>query len=169
MAVTNGTPPRVWGKPYLLSTASPHSNGTPPRVWGKLWLFLFYVSYSIWYTPTCVGKTVGHLCRTMRLRYTPTRGGKRCLHRHHFQDSIGTPPRVWGKTMSSQFDVHICPRYTPTRWGKRSPPLPGIRRRRYTPTCVGKNLVIPGPAAAMAGTPPRGRGENAALRVAPMP
>jgi len=91
-----GTPPRAWGKHYILITRTQIIRYTPtcvgktgcakptrsttkvhPHVRGENYSFLFLWQFLIRYTPTCVGKTQVSIYNRVRVR--------------------GTPPRAWGK------------------------------------------------------------------------
>ena len=109
--------PHMRGENIPFLSGLPRGSGTPPHAWGKL-CTPHSSRNKLWYTPTCVGKTMEDL-RTLEQvnRYTPTCVGKTLLrsnispkssvHPHMrgenldrdntCSDAHGTPPHAWGK------------------------------------------------------------------------
>ena len=108
--------PHVRGEDETGQRPCPDMTETPPRAWGRL----HHDSRRDCMnrnTPTCVGKTAS-------------------FHRRR-TTSRETPPRAWGRLCPMMFRVFCCE--TPPRaWGRHDGHRSGRRRRRNTPTCVGK-------------------------------
>ena len=90
--------------------------GSPPRVWGKRprppsWQCPFR------FTPTRVGKTRRSRLLLPVAPVHPHACGENTHFVTQWQESIGSPPRVWGKRCNSGRHVRRA-RFTPTRVGK---------------------------------------------------
>jgi hypothetical protein len=178
----SGTPPRVWGKlppvcnnvyhytvhPHacgennLGCRASPAPSGTPPRVWGKPEKIREFGGWGR-YTPTRVGKTKREATFSSSVAVHPHACGENRCGSARDECGEGTPPRVWGKPFLVSIPARKRRRYTPTRVGKTFPQLldGGEHFGWYTPTRVGKT---PPPSASWRGladgTPPRVWGKH---------
>ena len=151
-----GTPPRAWGKRWMVSrdncffrytptcvgktgrVGPPRHRriGTPPRAWGKL-KHLGQPPMILRYTPTCVGKTSWGRTSSSNTRYTPTCVGKTSIARpKNLVSSVH--PHVRGENHQKRAKGSLPEGTPPRAWGKLWMLWPARPRARYTPTCVGK-------------------------------
>jgi len=108
--------PHVCGENTGWCTPAPTRTGTPPRVWGKRYIMTDrYISDR--YTPTCVGKTNRTYARSYQHQVHPHVCGENVIPLPGYTASIGTPPRVWGKRLELSLKINNK-RYTPTCVGK---------------------------------------------------
>ena len=173
----SGSPPRAWGGPLFAATleslarltptcvgrtrsstrkssgtpAHPHvrgedgggvdvpapADGSPPRAWGgRCGVPLPKAQWRL--TPTCVGRTLGpdHPAAGM------------AAHPHVRGEDPGKRPGVGGREGSP-----------PRAWGGPGCPRSACRRRRLTPTCVGRT-PRPRPTCRLGPAHPHVRGED---------
>ena len=193
LGMGNGSPPRVWGKREAGRRAArltrftptrvgkthtatwaarrfpvhPHACGensafddlrrrlfgSPPRVWGKR-----PPSRSIRFfrrfTPTRVGKTDTPTPPSSGLPVHPHACGENSKITPCAFRPCGSPPRVWGKRYLCR-----CPsrrrRFTPTRVGKTSATKFGCRRNSVHPHACGENIPTGLEIEISSGSPPR--------------
>ena len=108
--------PHVCGENSVSHYTVCHNEGSPPRVWGKPFEGR-NADLNQRFTPTCVGKTdlLEVACRTVSVHPhvcgENIRGWKCCDY------TYGSPPRVWGKRIPFRAFCHPR-RFTPTCVGK---------------------------------------------------
>ena len=101
------------------------STGSPPQVWGNR------SRWSDWnkpfrFTPTGVGKSPKQKLTVCRLLVHPHRCGE-ILIRHALMPTNGSPPQVWGNPYPAQLAAYA---------------------HRFTPTGVGKSMILRGIGSA---------------------
>jgi len=111
------------------------------------------------YTPTCVGKTAGHLDRLKDETVHPHMRGENIPFLSGLPRGSGTPPHAWGKRWKTSELWSRSTGTPPHAWGKRCSGQISRQSRRYTPTCVGKTSTAITPAAMLT-VHPHMRGEN---------
>ena len=111
--------------------------GSPPRLWGKRRIPPKFIE-SPRFTPTLVGKTIHRLSVHNRKRVHPHACGENKTPIMQQVFRAGSPPRLWGKRCSR--------RYTNLY-------------DRFTPTLVGKTIVLQ-PAHSVSAVHPHACGEN---------
>ena len=112
-----GSPPRVWGKPYLTKKCR-----LCPR-----------------FTPTRVGKTFRRTARRSARSVHPHACGENDTGKNPLDVLPGSPPRVWGKHMT----IYRAPdrtRFTPTRVGKTCQRGDAGNLRAVHPHACGENV-----------------------------
>ncbi len=116
----HGSPPRVWGRCYIVERKFAYY-GSPPRVWGRFPNSVLHFA-RIRFTPTCVGQMTWKTKSVKRKAGSPPRVWGRCrpmwlllprssVHPHVcgadvvsadcLGDDLGSPPRVWGRCIES--------------------------------------------------------------------
>ena len=116
MGVPDGSPPRVWGR---------HRQGQPLNNHRR-------------FTPTRVGKTLSNVGTASPKTVHPHACGEDLEFPHKRLETLGSPPRVWGRLQAQVAAAHAV-RFTPTRVGKTSRASgSSCRPYRFTPTRVGK-------------------------------
>ena len=113
------TPPRAWGRPFLLarrraiSEKHPHVRGedaiyeglaanqmeTPPRAWGRPFSSIG-ANQTAGNTPTCVGKTYFRSSMYSKSEKHPHVRGEDVILRSQRGFVLETPPRAWGRLLS---------------------------------------------------------------------
>ncbi len=103
------------GDGLVRSTTTGGHNGSPPRAWGRR-RDGRSVRLDVRFTPTCVGTALAVWALHPVLPVHPHVRGDGSPSTGVLNDTVGSPPRAWGRRRS------------------RRPP---VGRRRFTPTCVG--------------------------------
>ena len=117
-------------KPVSATTVHPHGcgenpdrgmiwrvkHGSPPRVWGKCRLKTRRPRLRR-FTPTGVGKIAADVVTGLRETVHPHGCGENQNFQNGLSDEAGSPPRVWGKCTSIGVGV-VTARFTPTGVGK---------------------------------------------------
>ncbi len=136
--------PHARGENFFFRFLSPQKIGSPPRAWGKR-LGVHIRADPGRFTPTRVGKTPASTGFTRVPTVHPHARGENVRPEPRAIRSTGSPPRAWGKRQ---------------RLGERP------RELRFTPTRVGKTLIL-GNRTRWRSVHPHARGENTlgALRV----
>ena len=125
--------PHVCGDNCGQSARSADLYGSPPRVWGQ------YVRVSAGsgcqrFTPTCVGTipaiAANYPTRSVHPHVCGDNDGRGIVE----DDTLGSPPRVWGQLLEHRAD---------------GAPY------RFTPTCVGTMICVRRSFEAVCGSPPR--------------
>ena len=132
--------------------------GSPPRVWGKP---------STWvqkgirgrFTPTRVGKTNTSIISICYLSVHPHVGGENDAGPLNVVSTLGSPPRVWGKPLTTGAQV-VYKRFTPTRVGKTFAASPCFAGHSVHPHACGENPTGGATTITSAGSPPRGWGKH---------
>ena len=134
--VTDGSPPRMWGRPpiqrrflfglrftptHVGKTPTPPELagapvGSPPRMWGRL-LDHRGADPRGRFTPTHVGKTITQKTVTGRETVHPHACGEDRTRARPSRASTGSPPRMWGRHVH-RLRPHPALRFTPTHVGK---------------------------------------------------
>ena len=136
-----GSPPRVRGKPALLSI-SPFS--------GRI-------------TPACAGKTISETLGRDAREDHPRVCGENSLFSSLFSGSKGSPPRVRGKPFA-RFSPPLFSRITPACAGKTISTACNFRKTKDHPRVCGENRYSDALARTLPGSPPRVRGKPRATR-----
>ena len=109
---------------------------------GENWVGRYMQEAGLWYTPTCVGKTLTCLDHNETRQVHPHMRGENAVIVRDGHPWLGTPPHAWGK---------------------REAKIQAMRFERYTPTCVGKTTALRrGSSEHM--VHPHMRGENGCAR-----
>jgi len=177
-----GTPPHAWGKlrarlpPGPLPTVHPHMRGenalprnekeralgTPPHAWGKRDIRP-RVFFRVRYTPTCVGKTCYATDELLADAVHPHMRGENTSAAGAGSASSGTPPHAWGKRLAASAGAEMN-RYTPTCVGKTLIIAASTLKRKVHPHMRGENVPQPYLQAIKAGTPPHAWGKQGVRR-----
>ncbi len=154
--ITDGTPPRAWGKQFHRLRDRP-ALGTPPRAWGKRESSTSLIAPD-GTPPRAWGKHRSTITSgTFSTVHPHGRGENDVPHTKH-PTFHGTPPRAWGKRSYAGVAL-VDARYTPTGVGKTTP-----GRRFSLPSAVhphgrGENIDSILYHRGLTGTPPRAWGK----------
>ncbi len=146
------------GEKTLLNGAKTLSEGSPPRVWGKVFDALEF-GYNNRITPTCVGKSPYLSLHLKNAQDHPHVCGEKPISSKLTTEKLGSPPRVWGK-VALLFFYRLLHRITPTCVGKSASYSHSSRRIRDHPHVCGEkswNILV---ISAMLGSPPRVWGKD---------
>ena len=132
--------PHMRGEDQANAPTSLPEAETPPHAWGRHRDLerIFEVSGN---TPTCVGKTFLPRQRRIRRRNTPTCVGK-TQFRLAFPPLRRKHPHMRGEDFMQRNKRIRHSETPPHAWGRPGHAVPGLRRVRNTPTCVGKTHVV---------------------------
>ena len=149
----NPVHPHACGENKAPRVASLKWRGSPPRLWGKLWLLPAPIA-SLWFTPTLVGKTCHSDARHNTIEVHPHACGENARRRRRSLLALGSPPRLWGKL------AHLLAsgrglRFTPTLVGKTDFPDMPLCVSGVHPHACGENSRTEGRLDSQGGSPPR--------------
>ena len=176
----SGSPPRGWGKLLVLIDIRSSDRFTPTRV-GKTSSGVCGQRRTSVH-PHAGGENVMLPPLIIRNTVHPHAGGENCLSVIANGAQSGSPPRGWGKHLLAPSPCGSCavhphaggenvaafpfpllmPGSPPRGWGKHSGFLSDRRRRRFTPTRVGKTLGQ-SPSTMGHTVHPHAGGENASI------
>ena len=160
---TSGVHPHVCGEDNTRSLSQVVNGGSPPRVWGRLGGDDGVV-VELRFTPTCVGKTrVGRPLPSCGSVHPHVCGEDTSLNAA-YAVACGSPPRVWGRQMTSFFFLNSF-RFTPTCVGKTLKVCLPRTAFAVHPHVCGEDCRFRGQNAGRAGSPPRVWGRLGALGV----
>ena len=112
-----------------------HTTGSPPRLWGTPWIENF-CPCSLRITPTPVGNAQADSASIIRAPDHPHACGERAICPHVPMAPSGSPPRLWGTR--SPLRASSTPCGSPPRlWGTHRTRRHASRSPRITPTPVG--------------------------------
>ncbi len=157
----SGSPPRVWGKLLFAHIAHP-STPVHPHACGENSFSRISLTPLLRFTPTRVGKTPLGLCQNTARAVHPHACGENSVGALSKHSASGSPPRVWGKhrrrtilircctvhphacgeNNAASFSLRSCIGSPPRVWGKPAASPRVIARMRFTPTRVGKTLLL---------------------------
>ncbi len=90
--------PHACGENILRAPIGVFRSGSPPRLWGKPWLSRV-PSWQRRFTPTPVGKTLSYPAAALQAEVHPHACGENDGERHSWSRTGGSPPRLWGKRL----------------------------------------------------------------------
>ena len=146
------------GDNLTFSFASSDLCGTPPHAWGQ-WSFFHFSSFSIRYTPTCVGTIFLSPIRLMISTVHPHMRGDNLLICSSLNFSSGTPPHAWGQ-FSCYYSKYIKFRYTPTCVGTIFKRAVFYAPKPVHPHMRGDNSISYLISKFIRGTPPHAWGQS---------
>ena len=152
-----GDHPRVGGEKQGKGGQNGMSEGSPPRGRGKGHLTPTSRNCRR-ITPAWAGKRPSCRQRSCRSRDHPRVGGEKSHTAPIVRTGVGSPPRGRGKD-DEQEATYFSGRITPAWAGKRDPPLLPVPIDEDHPRVGGEKVEHTAVHAAVAGSPPRGRGK----------
>jgi len=150
--------PTCVGKTSKNARSGVMPSGSPPRAWGR-----HQVVPAVWRQPTVHPHVRGEdyglrEVEEVRLRFTPTCVGKTSAARLMLFPSCGSPPRAWGRRPLALRTDDLRAVHPHVRGEDDRLQLSFARVIRFTPTCVGKTILVSAPATSTNGSPPRAWG-----------
>jgi len=116
MFVVPSVHPHVRGEDDMAKHEINGIHGSPPRAWGRLNV-AFIVFLLFRFTPTCVGKISRGFISHDLWSVHPHVRGEDTVQAAIGGDTIGSPPRAWGRWIALFF-IFFLGRFTPTCVGK---------------------------------------------------
>ena len=150
--------PHVRGEDGLLNSARERLGETPPRAWGRLFLMVFIIPL-FGNTPTCVGKTLKNKLWPHEKKKHPHVRGEDLLALIAPRRCVETPPRAWGRLYGAQSPKSNM-RNTPTCVGKTAASTILHSNRRKHPHVRGEDVALRLAEYQNIETPPRAWGRR---------
>ena len=141
--------------------------GSPPRVWGIHRLVQQHID-RYRFTPTCVGNTRTRSQMVSPMPVHPHVCGEYSYSILHYDDSCGSPPRVWGIRASSCL-IRSTSRFTPTCVGNTFEYFNIDWNTSVHPHVCGEYPVSKSGRSSSIGSPPRVWGIHLGVHVCNQP